>query len=125
MKLYISLIANILIVIFGLLGLQAPYVTDAFNAMGLGSILDPRFLSPIIIGLVIVGIYGQFHIAKKTMQFMSIIFEFVIGLCLYLFIFPLHNEMLGYIAVLAMVWLIVWPRVDKMLQKKKIKKIKV
>lgn len=124
MKKYISLISNILALIIGLLALEAPLITSGFIATGLGGFLDSALLQPLFIGLMIIALYGHFRTVRESLEFFPIIFQFVIGVVGFLFIFPFRNHIIGYFSVLGILFLLVWPYVNKALNKKKIVKIK-
>ena len=125
MKRYLALIANILLILIGLLGLKTPYVYDAAISIGIGGFLDTALLQPLFIGLTIVAIYGQFVKVKVTLLFWPIIVEFVAGIVGFIFIFPVQNLIVGYIALAVILFLLVWPLINKQIQKKKVVKIKV
>lgn len=124
MKKHLSIIANIIIIFLGLLGLGTPYVTDAIIAIGIGGFMDPALLQPLFIGFVVVAIYGQFGKAKENLSFMPLILEFVVGVVAFLFIFPFQNQIVGYLSLAAIVYLMISPLINKQLRKKKIVKIK-
>lgn len=124
MKKYLSLIANIFALIVGLLALEAPLVTPAFIYLGLGGFLDNALLQPLFIGLIIVALYGHFKRVRETLEFFPIIFQFVIGIAGFLFIFPFKNQIIGYLSLFGIVFLLIWPYVNKAINKKKIVKIK-
>ena len=77
MKKYLTVIANILVIFIGLLGLGTPYITGAIIAIGIGGFLDPALLQPLFIGFVVVAIYGQFNKARENLSFMPLILQFV------------------------------------------------
>jgi len=124
MKKYLPVIANILVIFIGLLGLGTPYVTDAVIAIGIGGFMDPALLQPLFIGLVVVAIYAQFGKARETLSFMPLIFELVIGIVAFIFIFPFKNQIVGYISLVAILYIMISPFIDKQLRKKKVVKIK-
>lgn len=124
MKRTLAPIANILAILIGLLGLEAPVVSPAVLSIGLGGIYDLSLLQPLFIGLIIIAIIGQFYAAKQTLYFMPLILEFVFGLLAFLFIFPINIPVVGYIALLGILYILVWPFIRKQLQKKKVVKIK-
>lgn len=124
MKKYLSLVANILALIVGLLALEAPLITPGFIALGLGGFLDNALLQPLFIGFIIIAIYGQFRKLRESLEFFPIIFQFVIGIVGFLFIFPFENLIVGYLSLLGIVFLLVWPYVSRILNKRKIVKIK-
>jgi hypothetical protein len=124
MKRILSPIGNILAILVGLLGLEAPVITPAVLAIGLGGIYDLSLLQPLFIGLIIVAIFGQFYKARQSLYFMPLILEFVFGLLAFLFIFPINISIVGYLALLGILYILVWPFIRKQLQKKKVVKIK-
>lgn len=124
MKKYLSHIANLLAVIVGLLALEAPLVTPAFIALGLGGVLDNALLQPIFIVFIIIAVYAQFRKVRETLEFFPIIFQFVIGIVGFLFIFPFRNLILGYLSLAGIVFLVVWPHIKKAINKRKVVKIK-
>jgi hypothetical protein len=124
MKKYLSHIANLLAVIVGLLALEAPLVTPAFIALGLGGVLDNALLQPIFIVFIIIAVYAQFKKVRETLEFFPIIFQFVIGIVGFLFIFPFRNLILGYLSLAGIVFLVVWPYIKKAINKRKVVKIK-
>lgn len=124
MKKHIALIANILVIIVALAALETPLLTDGFIMLGLGGFLDNIMLQPLFIGLVIIAIYGHFVRIRETMEFFPIIFQFVVGVVGFLFIFPFQNLIVGYLSVLGIVFITVRPWLNKMINKKKIVKIK-
>jgi hypothetical protein len=125
MKRYLATICNILAILVGLLGLNTPYITSAVIAIGLGGLLDPVLLQPLFIGLIIIAIYGQFHLARQSLSFMPLILEFVVGVVTFIFIFPIQNLIVGYIGLAVLLFLVFWPLINKRIQKKKVVKIKV
>ncbi|MCD6109764.1 hypothetical protein J7J83_03330 [bacterium] len=124
MKKYLSISANIILILIGLLGLHTPYVVDFVIAIGLGGFMDNALLQPLFIGFVILAIYAQFNKAKETLSFMPLILEFVVGIVAFLFIFPFKNLIVGYISLGLIVYLMIAPVINKQLQKKKVVKIK-
>ncbi len=125
MKRLLATIATILAILVGLLGLETPLITPGVIAIGLGGMLDPALLQPLFIGLVIIAIYGQFYKARQSLSFMPLIVEFAGGIIAFLFIFPFKNLIVGYLGLAVLLFVIVWPFIDKKLQKKKVVKIKV
>lgn len=125
MKRSLATIATILAILIGLLGLETPLITPAVIAIGLGALLDPALLQPLFIGLVIIAIYGQFYKARQSLSFMPLIVEFVAGTLTFLFVFPFKNLIVGYLGLLVLLFVIVWPFINKKIQKKKVVKIKV
>jgi hypothetical protein len=125
MKRSLATIATILAILIGLFGLETPLITPAVIAIGLGGLLDPSLLQPLFIGLVIIAIYGQFYKARQSLSFMPLIVEFVAGVVTFLFVFPFKNLIVGYAGLLVLLFVIVWPLVNKKIQKKKVVKIKV
>ncbi|MFC1810148.1 hypothetical protein ACFLZH_01480 [Patescibacteria group bacterium] len=124
MKRSLVYIGNILAIIIGLLGLGAPLITPGFIAIGLGGFLDPALLQPLFIGLIVLAIIGQFYKARETLGFMSLILEFVIGVVSFIFIFPVKIEIVGYLGLAGIVYIMVWPFLSKKLNKRKVVKIK-
>ncbi len=124
MKKYLPLIANILVIFIGLLGLDTPYVTHAVVAIGVGGMMDPALLQPLFIAFLAVAIYGQFGKAREDLSFMPLILEFVVGVVGFIFIFPLQNLIVGYISIAAILYIMVAPAINKRLQKRKVVKIK-
>lgn len=124
MKKYLPVIANIIVIFIGLLGLGTPYVTDAVIAIGIGGFMDPALLQPLFIGFVVVAIYSQFNKARETLSFMSLLLEFVVGVIAFLFIFPFQNIIVGYLSLAGIVYIMISPIINKQLQKKNITKIK-
>lgn len=125
MKRSLAMIATILAILIGLLGLETPIITPAVIAIGLGGILDPALLQPLFIGLIIIAIYGQFYKARQSLSFMPLIVEFLGGVFTFLFVFPFKNLIVGYLGLAVLLFLIVWPFINKKLAKKKVVKIKV
>jgi len=125
MKKQLALIGNILIILIGLLGLGAPYITDGIIAIGLGGFLDVALLQPLFIAVVIVAIVGQVYLVKESLNFLAILLQFIIGIVAFLFIFPLKNEIVGYGSLIGILYLAVWPFINKKLQKRKVVKIKI
>lgn len=124
MKKSFALIGNILALLVGLLGLEAPLITPAFIAIGLGGFIDSALLQPLFIGLIIIAVFGQFYKARESLAFLPLILEFVIGVVAFLFIFPFQNHIIGYLALLGILFVMVWPSISKKLQKGKVVKIK-
>lgn len=124
MKTYLSYIGNILAIIVGLLGLNAPFITPGVIAIGLGGFLDPSFLQPLFIGLIIIAIMGLFYRARQDLSFMSLILEFVIGVVTFVFIFPVKVEIVGYLGLLGLVYIMIAPYLSKLFNKRNIQKIK-
>jgi len=125
MKRSLATIATILAILVGLLGLETPFITPGIIAVGLGGLLDPALLQPLFIGLVIIAIYGQFYKARQSLSFMPLIVEFVGGIVTFLFIFPFKNLIVGYLGLAVLLFIIVWPLINRKLQRKKLVKIKV
>lgn len=124
MKKHLALIANIILVILGLFGLQTPYITDAVTALGIGGFLDPALLQPVFIFLVVVAVYGQFTKARDTLSFMPLILELIIGIVAFLFIFPFQNIIVGYISLVGILYIMISPVINRQIQKKNVVKIK-
>lgn len=124
MKKSLVYIGNILAIIIGLLGLNTPYITDAIIAIGMGGFLDPSLLQPLFIGFMILAVMGQFYKVRESMAFMPLILEFVIGIVGFIFIFPVRNDIVGYLALVGIIYIMLSPYINKMLNKKNIKKIK-
>ncbi|MBA4336905.1 hypothetical protein C0416_04005 [bacterium] len=124
MKKHLPFIANVVVVFIGLLGLKAPYITDAIMSVGLGGFMDPALLQPLFILFVVVAIYAQFGKAREDLSFMPLIMELVVGIVAFLFIFPLQNIIVGYISLAAIVYIMIAPAINKRLQKRKVVKIK-
>jgi hypothetical protein len=124
MKKHLALIANIALIILGLLGLQAPYLTDVIGALGIGGFLDPALLQPLFIFLVVVAIYGQFTKARESLSFMPLILELIIGIVAFLFIFPFQNIIVGYLSLAGILYIMISPAINKYIQKKNVVKIK-
>lgn len=124
MKKHLALIANIILIVFGLLGLQTPYLTDAVMALGIGGFLDPALLQPLFIFLVVVAIYGQFTKARESLSFMPLILELIIGIVAFLFIFPFQNMIVGYLSLAGILYIMISPVINRYIQKKNVVKIK-
>ena len=125
MKRYLATIGNIFVLLFGLLGLKAPYVTDASNAIGIGFLTDSALIQPVFIGFIIIAILGEFYKVRETLLVWPIIAELILGVLGYLFIFPFQNLIIGYI-VLGLIFLLLFhPIIRKYTNKKKIVKIQV
>jgi len=124
MKRNLAYIGNILAILVGLIGLEAPLVTDAIIAAGIGGFMDPNLLQPLFIGFVVLAIIGQFYKVRETMAFSPIILQFVFGVVAFLFIFPLRNDIVGYLALLGFIYIMLSPYISKFLNKKNIQKIK-
>jgi len=124
MKKHLPVIANVIVIFIGLLGLGAPYITDAITSAGLGGFMDPALLQPLFIGFVVVAIYAQFGKAREDLSFMPLIMELIVGIVAFLFIFPFQNVIVGYISLAAIVYIMVAPAINKRLQKRKVVKIK-
>jgi len=125
MKKQLALIGNILIILIGLLGLGAPYITDGIIALGIGGFLDTALLQPLFIIVVVIAIVGQVYLVKESLNFLAILLQFVIGIVAFLFIFPLKNEIIGYGALIGILYLAVWPFLSRKLQQRKVVKIKI
>lgn len=117
-------IGNILGIIIGLMGLEAPYLYGGFIAVGLGGFLDPALLQPLYIGLMVLAVVGQFYKVKETMAFMPLLLQAVIGIVSFIFIFPVRIDIIGYLGILGLVYILVWPFLSKQLNKRKVVKIK-
>ncbi len=124
MKKYLPIVANIMIILIGFLGLGTPYVTDAVIAVGLGGFMDPALLQPLFIGMVVLAIYAQFGKARETLSFMPLVQEFIVGVVGFLFIFPFQNNIVGYLSLTAVVYIMVAPAINKYFNRKKVVKIK-
>jgi hypothetical protein len=124
MKRSLVYIGNIIGIIIGLLGLEAPYLYSGFIAMGLGGFLDPALLQPLYIGLMVLAVIGQFYKVRENMEFMPLILQFVIGIVSFIFIFPIRVDIIGYLGILGLIYILVWPFVSKQLNKRKVVKIK-
>jgi hypothetical protein len=125
MKRYLATIGNIFVILFGLLGLRTPYITDAFNAVGIGFIADSTLLQPVFIGFVIIAILGEFYKVRETLLIWPIIAELILGVLGYLFIFPFQNLIIGYI-ILGLIFLLLFhPLIRRITNKKKIVKIQI
>lgn len=124
MKRNLAYIGNVLAILVGLLGLEAPFITDGIISAGLGGFMDPSLLQPLFIGFVILAIIGHFYKVRETMAFMPIILQFVFGIAAFIFIFPLRNDIVGYLALLGFVYIMFSPYLSKLLNKKNIQKIK-
>jgi len=125
MKKHLVLIGNLLIIVIGLLGLKTPYITDAFNAVGLSGALDMALLQPLYIVFLIMAMYGQIIKVKDTLSFMPIILELVFGIAGFFYIFPFQNLIVGYICLGGVLFLVFCPLIKKFLKRKKIVTIKV
>ncbi len=117
-------IGNIPGIIIGLLGLEAPYLYSGFIAIGFGGFLDPSLLQPLYIGLMVLAVIGQFYKVRENMEFMPLILQFVIGIVSFIFIFPVRVDIVGYLGILGLIYILVWPFVSKQLNKRKVVKIK-
>ena len=124
MKKYLPIVANIMIILIGFLGLGTPYVTDAVIAVGLGGFMDPALLQLFFIGMVVLAIYAQFGKARETLSFMPLVQEFIVGVVGFLFIFPFQNNIVGYLSLTAVVYIMVAPAINKYFNRKKVVKIK-
>ena len=124
MKKYLPIVANIMIILIGFLGLGTPYVTDAVIAVGLGGFMDPALLQLLFIGMVVLAIYAQFGKARETLSFMPLVQEFIVGVVGFLFIFPFQNNIVGYLSLTAVVYIMVAPAINKYFNRKKVVKIK-
>ncbi|MBD3156676.1 hypothetical protein GF369_02495 [Candidatus Peregrinibacteria bacterium] len=124
MKKHLALIANIILIILGLLGLKTPYLTDAVTALGISGFLDPALLQPLFIFLVVVAIYGQFTKARESLSFMPLILELIIGIVAFLFIFPFQNMIIGYLSLAGILYIMISPVINRYIQKKNVVKIK-
>lgn len=124
MKKNLAFIGNILAILIGLIGLEAPLVTEGVIAAGLGSFMDPSLLQPLFIGFVVLAIIGHFYKVRETMAFMPIILQFVFGIIAFIFIFPIRIDIVGYLALLGFIYVMLSPYISKFLNKKNIKKIK-
>ncbi len=117
-------IGNIFGIIIGLIGLEAPYLYGGVIAVGLGSLLDPALLQPLYIGLMVLAVVGQFYKVKESMAFMPLILQAVIGIVSFIFIFPVRIDIVGYLGILGLIYILVWPFISKQLNKRKVVKIK-
>jgi hypothetical protein len=124
MKRNLAYIGNVLAIIVGLIGLEAPLITDGIIAVGLGGFMDPSLLQPFFIGLVILAIIGQFYKVRETMAFIPIILQFVFGVVAFIFIFPVRIDIVGYLALLGFIYILLSPYISKLLNKQNIQKIK-
>jgi hypothetical protein len=124
MKRNLAYIGNVLAILVGLLGLEAPLVTDGVIAIGIGGFMDPSLLQPLFIGFVILAIIGHFYKVRETMAFMPIILQFVFGILAFVFIFPVRIDIVGYLALLGFIYVMFSPYLSKLLNKKNIQKIK-
>ena len=125
MKKHSILIGNLVIILIGLIALQTPYLTDAINALNIAGYLDPSLLQLVFIVFLIFAMYGQFMRLRLNLKFFPFILQFVLGLVAFLFVFPLRNSIVGYLSLFAIFLLLLWPKLEKQLRKKKIVKIKV
>lgn len=117
-------IGNILGILIGLIGLEAPYLYGGVVAIGLGSLLDPALLQPLYIGLMVLAVVGQFYKVKESMAFMPLLLQAVIGIVSFIFIFPVRIDIVGYLGLLGLVYILIWPFISKQLNKRKVVKIK-
>lgn len=123
MKRYLSYIGNVLAIIVGLIGLEAPLITPAVIAAGFGGFTDPSLLQPLFIGFTVFAIIGQFYKVRETMAFMPIILQFVFGIIGFIFIFPVRIDIVGYLALLGFIYVMFSSFISKLLNKKNIQKI--
>jgi len=123
MKRYLALLGNIFLILFGLVGLKTPYITDGIISIGIGGILDSALLQPIFIGLLIIAIIGQFYKVRESLIIWPIIAQVVIGIVAYIFIFPVQILIIGYISLAGVLFILLWPIIKKRINKKKIVKI--
>jgi hypothetical protein len=117
-------IGNIFGILIGLLGLETPYLYAGVVAIGLGGFLDPALLQPLFIGLMVLAVVGQFYKVKESMAFMPLLLQAVIGIVSFVFIFPVRIDTVGYLGILGLVYILVWPFIGKQLNKRKVVKIK-
>lgn len=123
MKRNLAFIGNVLIIIIGLIALDAPLITPGLIVAGLGGFLDPNLLQPLFIGFVVFAIIGQFYKVRETMEFMPIILTFVLGIVGFIFIFPVRIDIVGYLVLLGFIYIMLSPYLSKWFNKKNIKKI--
>lgn len=123
MKRNLAFIGNILVIIIGLLALDAPLITDGVIAAGIGGFLDPNLLQPLFIGFVVLAIIGQFYKVRESMAFMPLILTFVFGIIGFIFIFPVRIDIVGYLVLLGFIYIMLSPYLSKWFNKKNIKKI--
>ena len=116
MKKHLSLIANILLIFVGLLGLRA---------IDLSAYIDNALLQPLFIVFLIVALYGQIIKIRETLSFLPPILNLIIGIIGFIFIFPFKNEIVGFISLVAILLIMLWPLIKKIVNKKKIVTIKV
>lgn len=124
MKRSLVYIGNIPAILIGLIGLEAPLIYSGAIAIGLGGIMDPALLQPLFIGLMVLAVVGQFYKVRENMEFMPLILQTVIGIVSFIFIFPVRIEIVGYLGLLGLVYIMVWPFMSKQLNKRKVVKIK-
>lgn len=117
-------IGNIFGILIGLMGLKAPYLYAGIIAMGFADFLDPAILQPLYIGLMVLAVVGQFYKVRESMAFMPLILQAVIGIVSFIFIFPVRIDIVGYLGLLGLVYILVWPFISKQLNKKNVVKIK-
>jgi len=124
MKRSLVYIGNIPAILIGLLGLEAPYLYDGAITIGMGGFLDLALLQPLFIGLMVLAVIGQFYKVRENMAFMSLILQAVIGIVSFVFIFPVRIDVIGYLGILGLIYILVGPYLSKQLNKKKVVKIK-
>ncbi len=124
MKRNLSYIGNVLTIIVGLIALEAPLITPAIVAAGLGGFMDPNLLQPLFIGFTVLAIIGHFYKVRETMAFMPMILQFAFGVIGFVFIFPVRIDIVGYLTLLGFIYILLSPYISKLINKKNIQTIK-
>ncbi|MBN1495019.1 hypothetical protein JW911_04800 [Candidatus Peregrinibacteria bacterium] len=116
MKKHLSLFANILLILTGLLGLRT---------IDLSVYIDNALLQPFYIVFLIAALYGQIVRIRETLSFLTPFLNLIFGIVGFIFIFPFKNDIVGYVSLAAIIFIMIWPLVKKVINRKKIVTIKV